>query len=277
MNETFIGIVGYVLALAGISAGIIFWLRQQNFVRVHEKLLKKWDEKEAEEKKLRKTVQALESANREFEILALKWEREQREAHRQWEELRATLTLVQSDFEKKERALSLQRDHLQEQADALMVQVKEIDREKAELKAKSDMALRELKATSDETIRTLSRESERIRKLLGNTQEERDKLARQSGEERAKDHGKEEELHRLRKKLAHYNHFFKVMRGQKEMLEERLENWERALQMLSAWAVKEKGGDSSWKTLGELVAAALQVTMQGQLVDDAAEREELNG
>ncbi|MBI2601639.1 MAG: hypothetical protein HYW48_01170 [Deltaproteobacteria bacterium] len=276
MSEHLIGAVGYGLAVLSTVGGIIFWFRQQSFLRAYQSLSKKWEDKKTEDQNLLKAMQTLQLANREYEKIFPQLERGRDELHKVAEGLRSELFGLKKEFAEERASLANQLEHVQSQADALMVQAKELDREKAELKLKAEAELRESKASSEMKINSLTRDINQTQKRLEYLEREKEQLSRQAGESGDKNKGLEEEVHRLRRKLSHYSHFFKVMRGQKEMLEERLENWERALQLLSAWIVKEKGGGEA-QTLGELVASALHLTMQGSLVDDQGESEDLGG
>ena len=43
---------------------------------------------------------------------------------------------------------------------------------------------------------------------------------------------------KTRKKLQHYQHFYSLASGQKKMLQERILNWELALDLISTWVLE---------------------------------------
>ena len=75
----------------------------------------------------------------------------------------------------------------------------------------------------------------------------------------------------LKKKLKQYHSFYVTMLSQKNMLEERLGNWEKALKSLSYWVLKQENINPKLKgeeALGELVSSALEITGLDSLVED---------
>lgn len=77
------------------------------------------------------------------------------------------------------------------------------------------------------------------------------------------------EYKKTKRKIKQYNQIFTVMRGQKEMAEERAENWEVALKQTSAWIVKTKKPNSKVPTTTSQLAATALELIHGNLVDDA--------
>ncbi len=76
-----------------------------------------------------------------------------------------------------------------------------------------------------------------------------------------------EQEKRLKKQLAQYRYFNQTVCSQRELLEERLENWETALKGLATAVCTEKGAAVP-TSLGPLVGTALELLNQNQLVDD---------
>ena len=69
-------------------------------------------------------------------------------------------------------------------------------------------------------------------------------------------------------KVNHYRHLYNIMKSQKELLEERNANWELALKLLSTWVLKQTSNNTKIpSSLGELVAAALETSKSGPLID----------
>lgn len=86
-------------------------------------------------------------------------------------------------------------------------------------------------------------------------------------------------------KLQKTEHLYQIMKGHREMLEERSENWEKALRLIATWVLSERlgvpgikanlpeelgdsGQTSLPENLGSLVSLALEKIRQGHLVDD---------
>ena len=59
----------------------------------------------------------------------------------------------------------------------------------------------------------------------------------------------------MKKRLKHYQHFYAMALSQKNLLEDKITNWEKALTILSCWILKKETKDSH---MGELVASALE-------------------
>jgi chromosome segregation ATPase len=78
-----------------------------------------------------------------------------------------------------------------------------------------------------------------------------------------------DELKRLRRRIAQADRLFGQMRGLKEMVEERSQNWEIALRKLSTWIISERGvaGARPPEAIGPLVGQAL-AAIGAQLIDD---------
>lgn len=161
-------------------------------------------------------------------------------------------------------------EHFKSQIEALTVQIQEVDSEKRDIR----LQLEEVTNTQNEKVNAkVSELKKQVRLSDKKTKDlEQELRKKESKIEKTQEKLKTADPTILKKakiKLSHYAHLYKLMRGQKEMAEERNQNWELALKLLSTWILDQKGkGSQKDENLGHLVASALEATRSGPLVDD---------
>lgn len=267
MDETMIIYAAFFLALSASLVALYLWKVNQRFkveLLSSEKFLsqekesgKRYfdqiEEQKAKILKLEDSLKARKTESHELHLLRENYEKE----HEEFEKAKESL-----------RSLENKVEHHKVEAQALLAQVKELDAENSSLK-KTNLEDLEGKAS---TMKKLSHEKKSLEKRFKDSE---------NAYKTQKDHISKIEkdnkemkiwLLRLKKRVQQSEHLYKTIRGQKDMLEERLENWEKALRLLSIWVLKKESKDlKEDMKLGELVSSALQASHQGTLVDDGEE------
>ncbi len=277
MSSLLNGTAGYLVALLTSGLCLYFWrrvlalgtemqtLEQKLAVRVNDPIHTKV-RKPAPNEELRKKDKEL--ANKVREIIEL-------------EKVRSDLTRqcaeVQSALQDNERVLSKERDHYATQTESLLAQLRELDREHSLMKKTYESGATEKSKEQERIMHGLESENQRLQEQLKHAENSVKHLQMRLMEIQ---HCRSEDMANLKNmqhKSQQSDHLYKTIRGQKEMLEERLVNWERALNLLSVWVLQETGKSNSLVAgakLGELVTAALQASQQGQLLTETELRQE---
>jgi hypothetical protein len=175
-------------------------------------------------------------------------------------------TLVNENFLLEKNELSRKIDHLEEQVEALTQQLKEKNQESKNLKESLYLETQNAEKNLEKSMLKLRKEQGKLKEKAQEQKKNNNKailemkLEKQSLEQKT-----ELELKKLKQKLRHYQQFYAMSMNQKQMLEDKIKNWEKALKILSAWILKK---DQKNATMGELVAGALEYIGSGSLVED---------
>lgn len=216
--------------------------------------------------------------------LSSKLEKDLKQAHDEKKQFLQKLTTIQDEFEAKCESLENQLSHYKQQTESMTTQLLEVEQQKIDRKQKIEAQAQDELKRSQKNESELKSSLASLKKQLANLESQhkktlnelQSKLEVQSPEaslEASKDkQTQDDELRQVKHKLQQYHHLYQAMRGHKEMLEERNENWEKALRMISSWVLsKESHPDSQQElpsNLGTLVGQALEFIRQGPLVDD---------
>ena len=71
----------------------------------------------------------------------------------------------------------------------------------------------------------------------------------------------------MKRKLNQYSHLALAAKTQKQMLEERNANWEKALLLMGQWIIRKHDTGKQAQGIGEIVGTALEL-IGGHLVED---------
>lgn len=175
-----------------------------------------------------------------------------------------------SQLTRENRKLDNLSQHLKEQSEAFERQITELEHGRkllAEQTNKLDQQIteydRKLRMAKDEAAREAQRT---IDELTRKNKALTDKLA---AAEEAAAQADPQIIRSLKRKVAQYGHFVLAARTQKQMLEERNQNWEKALMLMGKWIIntdpKLKADEITG--LGPVVGTALEV-VGVQLVED---------
>lgn len=172
-------------------------------------------------------------------------------------------------LEERNQSLENQVDHYRTQTEVLLTQIKELDFENVQLRKEQEKSLKEIATEKREANQIHQEESKKIRSSHARLESQVQALQTSLSEVQVREQKLIQLLQKIRRRVHQSDHLYKTIRGQKEMLEERNENWEKALRLLSFWILSDKKltVDASIN-LGELVSKALVATQQGPLLCD---------
>lgn len=264
MSLTAIGILIVIFSLFAAIAGIILWNRYVTAI-----------------KKMAIFERRAKSANLRSESLAISNSKLERSLGKQRgdnESLAKTLEELRGKFETNNarhsseisafgvqlRKSQEQTEHHQTQENELLRQIKQLDRDKAELSRRYDDLRSErerLKHEIDEQVQIRQTELQ-----LNSISKRYEELSARHGEERKLRAEKEAELKLQRRKALHNGHFARILKGQRDLMSERCRNWERALGLLANAILRDRGVDVGELNLGQQVACALELSCKEQLL-----------
>lgn len=270
MAAQILAFLGYGLALISLVIAYIFWRKNLTFHNMLAKLMQDNELAQKQEKSLQKEIAELAQDSDQKMQKITKLEKENRALLDRMKTAQSEVEKVAAEWETKISSLQNQVEQYKEEALALTSQIAEIDQEKRELRkelaGKEHQIAEKLKKSMDETHEKNREYKNKIRELEKTISKSESEIARLKD---LKADVNAEENKQLKKKLNQYLYFYKTIRQQKEMLEERNANWEKALKLLANWIYQEKGSGLSTPTnLGELIGGALSLTRQPQLVVD---------
>ncbi len=259
----------YFVALAFAGLAFYMWMRYRLFGAERAQLALNLDETARDLERQRKIAKTLEASvlTKQQDLSTLLKEKETVE--KTCKQLKEELLNMKA-AEESARALENQLEHYKTQTEVLLGQLAELDSEKVTIKGLYEKA-RESHATElDKAVGSLREDTQKLASRNEQLEKRLNMMQTQYLQLKSREHEGQESLQLLKRKVHQSDHLFKTIRGQKEMLDERLQNWETALRMLGTWILKDKGHRTEpTQKLGEVVAKALQVTHQGPLfVDD---------
>jgi chromosome segregation ATPase len=252
----------YVLALAAGFVGVYFWRKTQSLLLRLEELQHKYEQEKKSQSNLREKNSTGDSllTSKDKELSQKK--RDLAELQKNHELLKQDLSGTVKTLQDQVKSSENQLDHYKTQTEVLLAQIKELDAENALLKKLKEQPVKEPTLP----VRLDGEQSKRWQESHTKLEEQIQTLQTQFTELQEKERKERELLIRFKRRVHQSDHLYKTIRGQKEMFEERLENWEKALRMLSHWVLKDK--QSSHASLGELVSAALKYSDQGSFFSE---------
>lgn len=269
MSQNVTGLAGYLGAL--VFAGLCFylWTRYKILAaqqaQVASSLANTAQDLERQRKLAKNFEASILTKQQEFAQLLKEKEGVEKSCKQLKEEL-STFKAAEETY----RAVENQLEHYKTQTEVLLGQLTEIDSERASLKALYEKERESHGAELEKSVGSLREDHQKLASRNEHLEKRLNMMQTQYLQLKAREHEGQESLQLLKRKVHQSDHLFKTIRGQKEMLDERLQNWETALRILGSWILKDKGHivDPNQK-LGEVVAKALQLTHQGPLfVDD---------
>ncbi len=265
MNSQLIASAGYGIALAAAFIGFYFWRRSGLLSLQLETLQKTLGQEKTSHAKRAEKISSLEA-----QLLAKDKElhnriRERADLEKNRELLAKELSQTQKLLKDSVQSTENQVEHYKTQCETLLVQIRELDLENTQLKKSTQEALIEKETKLARHAASAGEETKKVQNLEAQLKQVQTRLL-----EVQKEHSESMEfMNRLKRKTYQSDHLYKTIRGQKEMLEERLENWEKALRLLSLWVLNDrKKTISPNASLGEIVSAALDCSKQGPLMCD---------
>ena len=146
---------------------------------------------------------------------------------------------MQKEFEDAKLSFAGQKERLEEQITALVKQLKEQDKEMESFRGNYELEKKSQKALNKEAL-DLRKKFDKLDQEKKHHKARQEKLAVQSEEQKKQIRAKEQEYEKLKKKLKQYNNFYVTMLSQKNMLEERLQNWEKAFSFFGIMGIETK-------------------------------------
>jgi len=267
-------LLGLIVAVSLFSVAMIYSfkgrLNEESKKReaLEEKLSNKIKENQKIEQSFKTVKQEILNLKQDKKKIDLKEKKQAKlMAHKVSEEVYGQL---EKEFTEAKSSFASQKERLEEQIEVLVKQLKGQDREIVEFKGNYELERKSQQALNKEALE-LRKKYERLDKEQKKRREKQDKLLLESKEQKNLLQRKEQEYEKLKKKLKQYHSFYVTMLSQKNMLEERLGNWEKALKSLSYWVLKQENINPKLKgeeALGELVSSALEITGLDSLVED---------
>lgn len=277
MAEPIITTIGYLLGFAFIVVAAYYRSQLSKKEQQNESLAKQLDKQGA---KLNKLENKLKSNHEESTAKKDKSVRLEKD----FNQLKALLVEKQKQWDifKEEQSTEVDRYksialRAKEQQNVLLTQLAEMDEEKNSLRhslenatVKAEEAQSKAYSKKIQTLQTSLNETKKKNKELEQIFLQKEKKLGDLTD-KLKDFDPSA-LKKAKIKISRYSHLYHLMKGHKEMVEERNNNWELALKLLSTWVLKQSQPGSEIPTnLGTLVASALDATKSGPLVDDSAE------
>jgi DNA repair exonuclease SbcCD ATPase subunit len=263
--------MGLVFSSVGSLAALYFWKQAKD-------IQKKWLDSLAQLEQLqlqdRKVLQKAEhykalskSEQAKQEELAKTMSQLQQKLHAQQEATQLQVAAKDQALHTTENRLA----HFQEQTESLTHQLKDMVLERQQIRnqvlSECTKKESELRKQWDDSFGQLKSEKQALQKDLTQRTKELNALKFQQSQSVSVD---PKVLQQAQKKLKQYYFMFKGLDGQKQMLAERLENWEQALRMLATavWVEKHSASEAIPKDIGALVYHALQLMKCAHLVND---------
>ena len=174
------------------------------------------------------------------------------------------------EMESSIRALTSSNQHFEKQTEVLLQQLKEIDEQKRDLRLQLQKEQEEIEQKIKAINLKHQSEIKELNTKITTDKKERLRLLKMIEHlEKKVKIADPKLLDRLSKRLKHYQHFYRVALSKKEMLEERIDNWELALKLLSKWVLFSQARlKKDEENLCELVGSALECIKKGSLVED---------
>lgn len=265
-----------LIIVGGItSCALLFWVYQlkQNASSLHDKISKLELASKDQQKKLSHSHKALEEQKskgqqgakaskkleKELSHLKTKLAEKEKEAHNKSEETQLKLS----------KALD-QLEHYQSQCSALTDQLKSVDQDNRSFRLKCEEKVEAAETKLQEVSKKYKKEADELKKQF--KKDDQDDKRLKSKLTKLEEQIKSADPLALKKAKSRANRnqqLYQIMRGHKEMLEERNTNWELALRILASWVLSsQKKSVESPEKLGDLVGGALEAIKSGSLMSD---------
>jgi chromosome segregation ATPase len=198
-------------------------------------------------------------------------EKEQSEIKESYSSFKSQVISEVKELEVEKESLESKAVHFETQTQELLKQIGEYASEGKSLRSRYESNFSKEKKLLDELCSSQKHKIEDSNSRLKNYKlkiTKLENLVRKTAEVHAL---KTKQAEQVKRKAKHYQQFYNTVVGQKEMLEERNNNWELALELLASWVLKNQGKSASCadeNNLGDLVAQALEVTKQRPLIFD---------
>jgi chromosome segregation ATPase len=267
--QDLIGLMGYALALVATAAAWLFWRRVANVELDVDRERRSHDEAMLATKDLRNELDTfkdrLEKSQNELRKLRDQLTREKSESKSVVSERAGVLQALEELKAKAER----RADHFESQCETLLQQIRTAETLRAKAERRSQELTNDMELKLKSARENADNRSGQLKEELRSLRSEYDQIKKQSDQmqEQLKI-ANPEDIKRYRRKIANLEHLLMSMRGLKEMAEERNQNWELALRVLSRSVLTEKSSPrANEEKLGLLVAAAMDAAGH-QLVQD---------
>ncbi|MBF0443227.1 MAG: hypothetical protein HQK54_15065 [Oligoflexales bacterium] len=163
---------------------------------------------------------------------------------------------LRTKFESQLEKLTRERDHLAEESEVLMKQVKEADLNLRKLSSEGKEQSKKTGADQQELKEKFDRELSELRKQFASIEKEKKNLAMEV--DKLRDILKKVDpkiIQRSKQKVKEMEQLYCSMKGLREMAEERNQNWEVALRKFAEHILEKPCPD---KSIGPLVGEALE-------------------
>lgn len=220
-----------------------------------------------------KLAQAYKNTKEELDRLTLQLKRKALKENKSNKEKNQNQNYKLIEQQHKDENIHLKRkiEHLNEQVSVLTSQLKNQGDEYQELK-KSQINQKKYQQNDFENLILKLKQEQNIlkEKTVYQNQQHNKALLDFKKQKQCEERKTEEDIKKLKKKLKHYQHFYTISLNQKNMLEEKIINWEKALKILSNWILKKIPSEANkdFPSMGDLVASAIETTGYGSLVED---------
>jgi len=275
MGISVVSIIGYALACPLALVGIAFWRRNrgleaslfrseqlfQKRTKELERVQKEWEEALTLEKGKQQKVGSSEKQLKELKTKnqdLLEQQLKTKEAHEK------ECAAVQEKLAEQVHQVEVLTAQLKEQDQShrhTYRRVGELERELAQQTQRMDEKVQESQKAQFQELNRLRVENKKLESLMLKSQ----KVLEATDPEGDK---------RTKKQLAQYRHFYQTACNQRDMLEERMQNWETAIKIM-ATAICTQKGLTVPSSIGPLVGLALEQLNQGQLVNENEDDKEI--
>ncbi len=218
-------------------------------------------------KQIKKFEEKLDKKASELTQLEKRFEIEKRSSSEQIGKLEKSESALKDEL----TLLTNRKEHYEAQILTLTAQLKETDLECATMRQKLAASAQEVHKDIEKERLALIKEKEQNKERISALNRENASLKADIEKQK---HIVEKvnlvEFASYRRKYKHFSRLYSTMRGLKEMVEERNQNWEIALRALSTWVCQKNNKNISSEKIGVLVGEALEAIGETLLIEDEA-------
>jgi chromosome segregation ATPase len=269
--QELIGLVGYLLALITTLSAWLMWQRLNRVQSNLDDSLRSRDEMVLATKDLRQECDSfrerLEKSQAELRKLKEQISREKNEGKAAVFEK----TKLLADYEEAKTRAERRADNFEEQCESLLKQVRTAEALRSEAEKKYDELSKDFDRKVQGSRQAAETRNQQLRSDLHQLKSEYESLKQRATQlEELTKAASPEDVKRLKRKISNLEHLLMSMRGLKEMAEERSQNWEMALRILSTAALRQHERTAPSDQLGPLVGAALEAVGSSLVHDEWA-------
>lgn len=266
MNSNTLSVIGLVLGGVSSAIALFIWFRYISTIRIYTSLLKTFNSLKSENKQINKSLFQAQGlvAKHKNEIASFELDRLQ--LKERLKESKKQVIEQKRNFEKSLETACDRIEHHKSQEEALLKQIVDLDKEKTMLTINYNSASDKLDSVRKEEELLRCKENSNLSNKLNTLRENKETLHKQLKKLTLDYKGSAENLAKYKRKAAQLSMMMKVEKGKREIIEERNENWERALKLLCESIFKDLNIDSSSLNLGQLVSKALEIKIQEELI-----------